>query len=93
MGESFSVMPTAAEAVAPTSSWPSPPMLYLPAASGIVNARARSTSGTHFCTVSMRPNDDLNEVVRMARNASMGEWPRAAMTMPETTKASSTARA
>ena len=66
------VMPTAAAAVAPTSSCPSPPMLYLPAASGIVNARASSTSGTHFCTVSMNPNDDLNDVVRMARKASTG---------------------
>ena len=34
-------MPAAALAVAPTSSWPSPPMLYFPAASGIVKASAQ----------------------------------------------------
>ena len=56
-----------------------------------MNASARRASRTHLCTVSIRPNDDLKDVVRMARKASTGEWPSAAMTVPETTKASSTA--
>ena len=65
-------MPTPAAAVAPTSNWPSPPMLNRPTASGIVKPSARSVSGTHFVRVSVKPKPVRNDVVKIVRYASIG---------------------
>ncbi len=83
-------MPTATAPVAPTRSCPSAPMLNLPVASGIVNAKAQSTTGTHLCRVWMMPNLEENDVLSTDSNARNGSCPSRTTTRPPTTNASST---
>jgi hypothetical protein len=66
-----SISPTTTVAVPPMSICPHPPILKNFIIKGMVNAYVAKSRGMDFLIVSEKPNEDLKEVVKRVRRASI----------------------